>query len=296
MSKSRKQAHTEDTSWQLESTLEPGMLRFLAHVLENGLQAGLRTEEDFIRHFPPAEIMKGLSERPDLRANILVPTTGVRPKIALKKSAESAGLDLQIALDEGETDASVIVSLFHPDDRVRYLDKARLWDYISEPKFWKVEKGRGAEFERAKTHVSYILDRAMEEKLVTQHDIVDGISVGTLVRHLPANEVQAVIEKALSNSRENKPFTEHDLLKVTPMKTLVEYVPLAAFWESVICQRVANREDVAGGSAKRDESWRMSTVEQTVQDAEMQNGAGYMEDRQIELATVENGNLDSGEY
>jgi hypothetical protein len=45
------------------------------------------------------DIMMGLAERPDLRANILVPTTGVRAKIASKKSAEAAGADLQIALD-----------------------------------------------------------------------------------------------------------------------------------------------------------------------------------------------------
>jgi hypothetical protein len=135
MSKKHRTPQTEESSWVLESKLEPGMLRFMAHAIENGLNAGLRTDEDFIRHFPPREIMMGLAERPDLRANILVPTTGVRPKIASKKSAESAGQDLQIALDEGETDAALIVSLFHPDDRVRYLDKARLWNYIIEPEF-----------------------------------------------------------------------------------------------------------------------------------------------------------------
>src|SRR5205814_9621232 len=68
-----KQEPIEDMRWELESNLEPGMLRFLAHVIEDGLQARLRTQEDFIRHFPPLDIMLGLSDRPDLRANILVP-------------------------------------------------------------------------------------------------------------------------------------------------------------------------------------------------------------------------------
>src|SRR5213593_928343 len=100
MSKKQRQATSEDMSWELESTLEPGMLRFIAHVMENGLNVGLRSEHDFIRHFSPRDIMTGLADRPDLRANILVSATGIRAKIAAKKAAESAGEDLQIALDE----------------------------------------------------------------------------------------------------------------------------------------------------------------------------------------------------
>lgn len=241
---------TDELVWELESKLEPGMLRFLAHVIENGLQAGLRTQHDFIRHFPPKDIMLGLTERPDLRANILVPTTGVRPKIALKKTAESAGLDLQIALDEGETEAELIVSLFHPDDRVRYLDNARLWSYIVEPKFWLVDKSDSVGFGQAKTHVAFIIDRAIEDRLLTYRDIVDGISVASMVQYLPGTEMQSIIEKALSNSHGGKPFTEEDLLAAVPSKRLVEHVPLSIIWNQVICPKIADKKDLTsrGGS------------------------------------------------
>ena len=87
------------------SRLDKGRERFLSHVIVNALELGRRTPTDFIRHFPPAEIMKGLELRPHLRAKILEPSTGVRHKIALKKSAMSAGDDLQIAMDEGEATA-----------------------------------------------------------------------------------------------------------------------------------------------------------------------------------------------
>src|SRR5438034_1700909 len=212
MSKKHKNSTSDDMSWELESTLEPGMLRFMAHVMENGLNVGLRTEQDFIRHFPPQDIMNGLADRPDLRANILVPTTGVRGKIASKKSSESAGEDLQIALDEGETDATLIVSLFHPDDRVRYLDQTKVWKFITEPQFWNVDKKQSSEFDRAKTHMAFIIDRAIEDRLLTHREIVEGLTVANLVQYLPLTDMQKVIEFALSNSHTSKPFTEQDLL------------------------------------------------------------------------------------
>jgi hypothetical protein len=243
-----RDADAEDLTWELESKLEPGMLRFLAHVMENGLQAGLRTQHDFIRHFTPRDIMQGLADRPDLRANILVPTTGVRPKIALKKSAESAGEDLQIALEEGETDAELIVSLFHPDDRVRYLDNARLWNYIIEPKFWMTEKKDGVAFERAKSHMAFIIDRAIEDRLLTFRDIVEGITVGTMVQYLPPTELQSVIERALSHSHSSKPFSEQDLITAVPSVRLVEHIPHSLIWDKVICPKIAEKKDLAGSN------------------------------------------------
>ena len=248
MSKKRKQqTSTEEMSWVLESDLEPGMLRFMAHVIENGLNAGLRTEEDFVRHFPPTDIMNGLADRPDLRANILVPTTGVRPKIASKKSAESAGVDLQIALEEGETDASVIISLFHPDDRVRYLDHTRLWNYITEPKFWRAVRTDQANFDRAKQHIAFTIDRAIEDRLLSHREIVEGITVARLVKHLPPTDLQAVIEGALASSHDAKPFTEEDLLDAVPSEKLVDHVPLSTIWESVIVPMVAERNGLIEG-------------------------------------------------
>ena len=94
------------------SQLSKGRERFLAHVIEHGLECGQRTPEDFIRHFPPMAIMKALEDQPDLRANIVVIATGVKKKVALKKTAEHCGMDVQIALDETARQFAVIKLAF----------------------------------------------------------------------------------------------------------------------------------------------------------------------------------------
>lgn len=278
MSKRYKNPQSEESNWVLESKLEPGMLRFMAHVIENGLNIGLRTEAEFIRHFPPADIMMGLADRPDLRANILVPATGIRAKIAGKKSAESAGIDLQIALDEGETDPALIVSLFHPDDRVRYLDQVRLWNYVIEPRFWEANDSDQEKFECAKSHIAFILDRAIEDRMLTHREIVEGLGIGNLVKHLPLTDLQSVIEKTLDNSHGSKPFTEQDLLGVVPAEQMVESVPLSLLWESVIRPMVAERNGLTGQakSAQQNQEELVGTSDENAHTGEPAHGDTYV--------------------
>ena len=44
------------------SSLKEGHQRFLAHAIEHSFICGRRTASDFIRHFPPKAIMKGLEQ------------------------------------------------------------------------------------------------------------------------------------------------------------------------------------------------------------------------------------------
>lgn len=229
------------------SKLAEGRERFLAHVVEHGLEIGQRTPNDFIRHFPPAAIMDGLRDQPALRSQILVLTTGVKQKIAMKKSAKSAGEDLQIALDEGETDAESIVALLHPDDRVRYLDHKKLWAYCVEGEFWNVGANKKHEFERAKDHIAFLLERALVDKLVTHRDIVEGISVEELATRLPRSELGKLLKQALENARAKSPFTDADLLVTLPPAEIVKHVPLPHIWESVIHPKVARAHRYVDG-------------------------------------------------
>ena len=221
------------------SKLSEGRQRFLAYVVEHGLEIGRRTHADFIRHFPPSAIMEGLKNQPRLRAAILVLTTGVKQKIALKKSAASAAEDLQIALDEGETDAESIVALFNPDDRVRYLDERKLWAYIAEGEFWNTIPSKKDDFERAKEHVAFMLDRALSDKLVSHRDVVDGISVEELVTRLPKAELGKIISAALDHGHRDVPFKDEELMSATPSSTLVRYVSLAHIYKTVIEPKIA---------------------------------------------------------
>jgi hypothetical protein len=223
------------------SKLGEGRERFLAHVIEHGLEVGLRSPEDFIRHFPPSAIMMGLKNQPALRAQILVLTVGVKQKIAIRKSAESAAEDLQIALDEGETDAESIVAILAPDDRIRYLPAQALWAYAIEPEFWKATPSKGPEFERARTHIAFMLERALTDKLVTHRDIVEGVTVEELATRLPRSEMGKLVKRALENAGKKAPFTEVDLLSALPLAELVKHIPLAHIWENVVLPRVAQK-------------------------------------------------------
>jgi hypothetical protein len=221
------------------STLSKGRERFLAHVIEHGFEVGRRSPEDFVRHFPPTLIMEGLKDQAKLRADILVLATGVKEKVAVKKSWESCADDLQIALDEGETDAGAVMKVFQMDDRVRYLDHKALWSYITEGEFWKISPSRQKEYAAAKSHMAFMLGRALEDKLVTHADIVEGITVEELASRLPKSELGKIIKGALDCGKRNAPFTETDLLGSMPPDVLVNYMPLFQVWDSIIENKIA---------------------------------------------------------
>jgi hypothetical protein len=223
---------------EFKSKLSTGKTRFLAHAIDHSLTSGRRSPADFIRWFPPMRIMEALADKPELRARILVNTTGTREKVALQKTASSAGEDLQIALDVRETTPLDIVNLFRPDDRVRYLDSRELWDFVCEGDFWKHQQD-GMALEVARSHIGYLIDKAMEEKLLKARDVIDGIGVSRLAEVLPRAELGWMLEKALERGRGRKPFTDEQFLAEAPVGVLADRVPLVELWENVIAKHVA---------------------------------------------------------
>jgi hypothetical protein len=230
-----------------KSSLTQGRQRFLSYVIEQSLDIGRRSSADFIRHFPPEAIMKGLEHQASIRAGILVLTTGLRQKIAIKKTWHSAAEDLQISLDEGETDAESIVAVFKPDDRVRYLDPKKLWAYLIEGEFWRASPSKKPEFDRAKAHVAFMIDRALVDGLITHRDVVEGVTVTELAQRLPKQELGRLIERALGNASKNTPFTETDLFETLTAATLVEHVPLDHIWDKLIVPKIADAHGYSGG-------------------------------------------------
>jgi hypothetical protein len=226
---------------EFESKLTEGRQRLLAHVIEHGLERGRRSPEDFIKHFPPSAIMMGLRDQPQLRANVLVIATGVRAKIALKKPAESCGNDLQIALDEGETDAETIVALLDPDDRVRYLEDRALWAYVTDGSFWNADREKDkTQHAIAAEHVAFIVERALKDRLLTHRDVVEGITITKLAELLPRGELEKVLTAALKQGAANKPYVETNLLAAIPMSLLVQHIPLPWIWDHVVVPKIAD--------------------------------------------------------
>lgn len=227
-----------DSGSAFKSTLKTGAERFLAQALAHATAAGFRTPDDFLRHFKPLDLMVALESAHELRAEILVKAAGVHQKIAIKKSTSSGAEDLRIAIEEGLTDAAAILELFSPDDRVRYLDAPRLWTFLVEDEFWSTLNAE-ANRERAIGRMTFTLENALREDLLSLADIADGISFEMLATRMPHKELQKLVGHALKLGRERKPLTEQALLDCVPLQSIVGYIPLEHVWRNVIVERVA---------------------------------------------------------
>jgi hypothetical protein len=218
----------------------------------SALQDGWRTPDDFLRHFKPADLMQGLEKAPDLRAAVLVKAAGVHERIAKKKSTTSAAEDLRIALDEGISSPADILEMIPPDDRVRYLERAKLWGFVTEEHFWAPDAAAAGE--RAVQRMTFFLEAALGESLLSLSDIADGITFETISTRLPLKELQRVVKFALEAGRKKSPLTEQGLLEVIALKDLVGYVPLDHVYKRVLVAKVAQPSGfVAGGAG--DEAW-----------------------------------------
>jgi len=226
----------------ITSSLSDGKQRFLSQVVAHALASGLRSARDFIRRFPAKTIMLALESQPQLRANIVVPTIGMHEKVALKKSAESTGEDLQIALDERVIDEDAVVRLFHPDDRVRFLDKKQLWAFVVEGD-WQSADGhahaQAGELSIAKLNLAYIIDCARANGLIADHDIVEGLTLDRILDALPKNELVKLVRTAVVDGRHGRHFDDEALLGAMPLSALLEHIPLAQMWEFVVLSRIA---------------------------------------------------------
>ncbi len=235
---------------QTKSELKTGAERFLVHVTSRALDENWRTPDDFLRHFKPQDLMASLEKAPDLRAALLVKAAGVHEKIARKKSTSSAAEDLRIALDERVTTAAEVLALFPPDDRVRFLDKGKLWAFVTEEQFWtdaKDAKDRDRNIDR----VLFLVEQALEQHLVTLQDVADGLTFEAIASRLPKAELEKVVLHALKTGRRKAALTEPSLLEVVPLRDLLKYVPLEHTYKGVVVAKIAQPSGFIGG----DEGW-----------------------------------------
>jgi hypothetical protein len=224
------------------SSLGKGREAFHSEITEYCLRIGERTSEDFLRHFSCGKIMISLASRPTERARIISELTGVHERVANKLSPENAGETLQIALDEGVTTPKDIMRLFQPDDRQRYLDRHELWGFDIEGQPWKASTNDAGAHSRAEKYVAYIIDRAVENLLISHEDIVNALGVVKLAGWLPSELLGQIIETALKKSDK---FTEEDLLHAAPPSSLASHVPLDYLWEKVVVPLIAEQHDYA---------------------------------------------------
>lgn len=229
-----------------KSSLKSASERFLSQTVAHTLERGFRTPDDFLRHFKPADLMQGLEGAPDLRAKILIEGAGVHEKIARKKSTSSAAEDLKLALDEGVTNGAQLLTLLPPDDRVRYLDHKKLWEFTTEDEFWSPLNAE-ADVDRALSRMVFLIEGALHESLLTLQVLTDGITFDSISTRLPLKELQKLVRHALKLGREKKPLTDAELLESVPLKTLLGYIPLEHVFNNVLIEKVAKPAGFVGG-------------------------------------------------
>jgi hypothetical protein len=235
-----------------KSELKTGAERYLAKVMVSAFSEGWRKPEDFLRHFKPGDLMQRLEKVPDLRASILVKAAGVHERIVRKKSTGSAAEDLRIALDEGLTTPADLLDLFPVDDRVRHLERSKLWAFLTEEHFWEPNASAGAG--QAVARMVYLLDAALGESLLSLQDVTDGITFETISARLPHKELQRVVKQALEAGRKKQPFGEDALFSVVALKDLLGHIPLDHVYKRVIVAKLAQPAGFIG-SAVGEEAW-----------------------------------------
>src|SRR6187399_1878535 len=235
-----------------KSELKTGAERYLAKVMVSAFSEGWRKPEDFLRHFKPGDLMQRLEKVPELRANILVKAAGVHERIVRKKSTSSAAEDLRIAIDEGLTTPADLLDLFPTDDRVRHLERSKLWNFITEEHFW--EPNASAPAGQAVARMTFLIESALAESLLSLQDFADGVTFETISARLPHKELQRVVKHALESGRKKAAFTEESLFEVVPLKDLLAHVPLDHVYKRVIVAKLAQPAGFIG-SAVGEEAW-----------------------------------------
>lgn len=214
--------------------------RFLAQLMEYCFREGWRTPDDFIKHFPAPVIMKALEYAPELRVAILAAATGIYEEILRRKSPSMAAEDLALALDEGTTSSQQLLAVFSPEDRVRYLDARRIWDFLADDEFWRLEP-EASEDQRqsAAERMSFMLLQAVQERLLTLRDVLDGLTYEAVADSLSPHELRSVVRHALVRGRDGIGLNEKVLLEVLPLDTLVRSLSLEHIWNEVVIRRLA---------------------------------------------------------
>jgi hypothetical protein len=232
-----------------ESALDSGPERFLAHLVAHALEDGWRTADDFVRHFPPGDIIASLAQNDELRAQVLVRAAKVHERLAKKKSVASASEDLSIALDEGVCEPATVLEVYQPDDQVRHLDHARLWAFVTEEAFWQKPPGDVAH-ETGVARVTQILELALQEQLISLRGLLQAMTFDEISTHVPEAQLRKLIRHALAIGDQGKPLGADSLVQVVPLAALVGFLPLPDVWHNVVVAKLAAPQGLVGGEGR----------------------------------------------
>lgn len=227
------------------SDLHEALARFLSHAVACSLHIGLRTPDDFLRHFTPADIMGALATDPERRAELLERTTGMKRSLAIHKDPSAAADDLRLGLEHGQADPAIVVDLVDPDVMVQHLAPQRIWRFVVEDKFWLMDRSQPQDFELAQRFVGFLLTTALSEALITPTELVMRITPERLALCLPRQALAPLLTLAFAGDEDGPRLDGDALLAIAPPVMLAQHVPLAHLWRTVFVERISRAHDLA---------------------------------------------------
>ncbi|HMA95642.1 MAG TPA: hypothetical protein VKP30_23295, partial [Polyangiaceae bacterium] len=100
-----------------------------------------------------------------------------------------------------------------------------------------------------------LIECALDEKILTLEQLMDGIGFERIAECLPPEELRRLVVDALRLGRRNTSLTEQQLLQVIPLSRILKLIPLEVIWQHVILDRIAKVHNwVEGEPAKTSET------------------------------------------
>ncbi len=115
-----------------------------------------------------------------------------------------------------------------------------LWRFMFVDTFFVTTASDGeSAHQRATRRLTFLVNCALQESLLSLKDIIDGVGIEKLADALPVDELRRVVTRAMQLGREKSPLDEERLLDVVPLAKVIGYVPLEVIWQNVIVRRIA---------------------------------------------------------
>ncbi len=216
--------------------------RWLASYIESARNAGVISNKDLLKSFPPEVLFEGYKDEPESRGKLIIRCfSGFG-----KKTAESLDLAtcitlVKVALEKRDISADIIFTTVTPSELVRKQDRKEIWRTIHE-KAWPdkdTASHRALMSEALERYVEEELDGSRVESLKA---IESAVTFENYVEHLPKEVLVEIIRLARlradgskRNSDASSPaqnmiggvaFSADVLAEVAKPSVLAEHLPL----------------------------------------------------------------------
>ncbi len=214
--------------------------KFLIHSLDSARskEIGILTNEDYLKAFPPRDLMLGFKDLPERRADVVQLCVGTKRGTALKLSVDSAAENLLVALSEKDTSADEIFSIITVEELVLHQDPRRIWKLLWENGWVPTETPEHKKF------MAMLYKSILELNLFGANSalaVVHQIGFKHFVSNrIPEDRRTALLELVITNGEPSlhknrsesissstargNPFTAKDLLMLMDPEFLTEHV------------------------------------------------------------------------